>query len=85
MTPKDASEAPEPGRQTELWGYKEVAEESGVAVGTIRYYWSQKRHLLPDPDAMMGTRPGWFPETVRHWVANRPGQGFRSDLKDTDS
>ncbi|MCZ0983985.1 hypothetical protein O1L60_45305 [Streptomyces diastatochromogenes] len=73
-----------PGQQAEVWGYAKVAEASGVAVGTIRYYWSQKRHLLPDPDVMMGDKPGWYPATIQQWAANRPGQGFRSDLKDAD-
>ncbi|MFB7649481.1 hypothetical protein ACFC0S_16420 [Streptomyces sp. NPDC056084] len=81
--PKGRSKAP--SRQAEVWGYAKVAEAAGVAVGTIRYYWSQKQHLLPKPDVMLGDKPGWYPGTIKEWVTNRPGQGFRSDLKDSDS
>ncbi|GAA1111422.1 hypothetical protein GCM10009577_37520 [Streptomyces javensis] len=68
-----------------MWGYAEVAAEIGVAPGTVRYYWSKKRHLLPDPDVMVSGKPGWYPETVKDWKSKRPGQGFRSDLQDQDS
>jgi len=82
---KDAKGAAAANAPQELWGYAEVAAESGVAVGTIRYYWSKKRHLLPEPFTTVGGKPAWLPETVREWKKNRPGQGFRSDLKDTDT
>ncbi|MEV1042334.1 MarR family transcriptional regulator [Streptomyces sp. NPDC050204] len=84
-TPRAGGESPKPASQNEVWGYAQVAEAIGVAVGTVRYYWSQKRHLLPTPDVMLGTKPGWYPDTVKEWAANRPGQGFRTDLKGTDS
>jgi hypothetical protein len=82
---KESSKAPQEGGETEVWGYAQVAEEIGVAVGTVRYYWSQKRHLLPDPDVMLSGKPGWYPATVKEWKSRRPGQGFRTDLQDQDS
>ncbi|MER0443032.1 hypothetical protein ABR738_00325 [Streptomyces sp. Edi4] len=84
-TAKQKARSNAPGGQAEVWGYAKVADAAGVAVGTIRYYWSQKKHLLPKPDVMLGDKPGWHPDTIREWVANRPGQGFRSDLKDPDA
>ncbi|MFJ8677302.1 hypothetical protein [Streptomyces sp. NPDC093589] len=67
----------------EVWGYAELGEAINVKPATVRYYWSQTRHLLPKPDVMMGGKPGWFPGTVKAWKANRPGQGSRSDLQGT--
>ncbi|MER5302301.1 MarR family transcriptional regulator [Streptomyces lasiicapitis] len=71
------------GQETEVWGYKEVGEAIGVQAGTVRYYWSQKRHLLPAPDVVLSGKPGWYPATVEAWKSKRPGQGFRTDLQDT--
>lgn len=82
---EQTDEAATPSGPQELWGYAEVAAESGVKVGTIRYYWSQKRHLLPEPFTVVGKKPVWLPDAVREWAKNRPGQGFRTDLKDTDA
>lgn len=30
---------------------------------------------LPPPDAMIGDRKGWLPETIDKWNAARPGRG----------
>lgn len=32
---------------------------------------------LPTPDALIGTKRGWLPETVDAWDAARPGHGGR--------
>ncbi|WP_333745993.1 MarR family transcriptional regulator [Streptomyces sp. IBSBF 2950] len=82
---KEESEAPQEGGETQVWGYAEVADEIGVKVGTVRYYWSKKRHLLPNPDVVLNGKPGWYPATVKDWKSQRPGRGFRSDLQDQDS
>ncbi|MEU2770838.1 MarR family transcriptional regulator [Streptomyces diastaticus] len=84
----DADEPQAEGAGTQesaVWGYAEVAGEIGVKPATIRYYWSQKRHLLPRPDALVGGKPLWYPATVRKWAKNRLGTGYRSDLKSPDA
>lgn len=50
-----------------------VARHLGLSPATIRAY----RHegTLPEPDAITGSMPGWLPETIDTWQANRPGQG----------
>ncbi|MFJ2752655.1 hypothetical protein [Streptomyces sp. NPDC087297] len=63
-----------------MWNYKRIAEETGLNVDTLRFY--NKFGHMPAPDESSGTSPLWFPETITNWMANRPGRGFRSDLKD---
>lgn len=31
---------------------------------------------LPTPDVIVGTHPGWTPETIEYWHRNRPGRGW---------
>ncbi|RKN47181.1 helix-turn-helix transcriptional regulator [Streptomyces hoynatensis] len=67
---RDPREEPwEPG---ELWSYKEIAAHIGVQPATVRSY--RKLGHLPPPDAVRDGRPYWRQETVRRWVANRPGR-----------
>lgn len=54
-----------------LWSYKEIAAHIGVRTDTVRSY--RKHGLLPEPDLVEGRRPYWFADTVRAWVARRPG------------
>jgi predicted DNA-binding transcriptional regulator AlpA len=47
----------------------EFAERIGVKPDTLN------RYKLPDPDALIGTRQGWLPETIDAWQASRtPGK-----------
>lgn len=54
-----------------LWTYKDIAAHIGVRTDTVRSY--RKHGLLPPPDLVEGGRPYWYAETVRIWVARRPG------------
>ncbi|MGV9196709.1 helix-turn-helix transcriptional regulator [Arcanobacterium canis] len=62
-----------------------LAHRIGISPNTARAYAQQGR--LPKPDAIIGGKPGgklgWLPETIDTWQANRPGQGARTDLKNT--
>lgn len=53
----------------------EVAERIGVKPPTL------SRYRLPEPDAVIGSRRGWLPDTIDAWNANRPGRGARTDLR----
>ncbi|MFD6534965.1 helix-turn-helix domain-containing protein [Streptomyces goshikiensis] len=66
-----------------MWNYKRIAEETGLSVDTLRFYNSVSN--MPSPDEASGSSPLWLPETITNWMANRPGKGFRSDLKDHDA
>ncbi|MFE1131277.1 MULTISPECIES: TetR family transcriptional regulator [Streptomyces] len=72
-------------QQNDLWGYAEVAKEAGVTPGTIRYYWSKKKHLLPAPHTTVNGKPLWRPTDIRAWAKNRLGRGYRSDLETPDA
>ncbi|MFF4409812.1 MarR family transcriptional regulator [Streptomyces sp. NPDC001404] len=69
--------------ETEVWGYAKVEEVTGIKVGTLRRY--KKEGHMPAPDITVGNSPGWYPQTIQEWKKNRPGRGFRSDLKDQDA
>lgn len=62
----------------EYMGPAEVAAYVGLTAGTIRYYAANGR--MPDPDVRIGPNGGWSKETIDVWMANRPGQGARTDL-----
>lgn len=49
----------------------EFAERIGVARGE-----SLSRYRLPEPDAQIGERMGWLPETVDTWDSVRRMQGW---------
>ncbi|MER6253596.1 hypothetical protein ABT224_19800 [Streptomyces sp. NPDC001584] len=65
-----------------MWDYKRISEETAISVSTLRTY--KKFGHMPPPDEPAGSSPLWLPETITDWMMNRPGQGFRSDLKDKD-
>ncbi|QKV94880.1 MerR family transcriptional regulator [Streptomyces sp. NA02950] len=54
-----------------LWSYKEIAAHIGVQTDTVRSY--RKHGLLPPPDLVERGKPFWYADTVRSWVARRPG------------
>lgn len=41
-----------------------------------------KEHPVPSPVAHVGNVPVWTKKQVADWIAERPGQGARSDLGD---
>lgn len=67
----------------EYLGLPGLAERAGITAKTARNYLEAGR--LPDPDVVVvhGSQRvrGWLPETVDHWLANRPGRGARTDLR----
>lgn len=54
----------------------DVAHRIGVKPDTVN------RYVLPPPDAVIGDRKGWLPETIDEWHANRPGRGYWGTHKD---
>ncbi|ARZ70032.1 MarR family transcriptional regulator [Streptomyces albireticuli] len=62
-----------------LWSYKEIAAHIGVQTDTVRTY--RKHGMLPAPDLTEGGKPYWFADTIRAWVAERPGNRSRRDQK----
>lgn len=59
-------------------GYNQVADMLGLDPATVRSY--RRDGYLPQPDAVIGDRPGWTEETIRRWQESRPGQGARTDI-----
>lgn len=50
---------------TQLLTVKQVAEVTGLAVGTITAY--RNRGQMPEPDAVYGRTPVWRESTIRKW------------------
>ena len=48
---------------------KQVAARIGVKPNTL------SRYKLPEPDATIGDRRGWLPDTIDVWNKSRPGKG----------
>lgn len=53
----------------------EAAEVSKATVDSYRY-----RGYLPEPQVTKGRTPLWSRPVVDHWLANRPGSGWRTDV-----
>nr|WP_233279841.1 hypothetical protein [Prescottella equi] len=51
----------------------EVADRIGVTYNTAKGY--LRKALLPEADAVIGSRLGWLPETLDAWMETRPGRG----------
>ncbi len=56
----------------------EIAEAAEVSKATIDSY--RYRGYLPEPQAACGRTPLWARPIVRHWLATRPGPGWRTDI-----
>jgi len=55
-----------------------VARLLGVRPQTVSRYRMEDRHPpFPEPDITISGRPGWRPETIQAWQAERPGRGHR--------
>lgn len=74
-----------------LLSTESVAKIIGVSVPAVRQYLylSRKRNEsgevkpgdIPIPSTLIGNRPFWTVEEIVDWIARRPGQGSRVDLK----
>lgn len=56
----------------------DISALAGVSKATIDSY--RYRGYLPQPQATRGRTPLWARPIIRHWLDNRPGCGWRSDL-----
>lgn len=67
----------------EYLGAADFAARAGLATVTIRSY--MRKGLTPPADVIITTPSvplrGWSPETIDAWLASRPGQGARTDLR----
>jgi predicted DNA-binding transcriptional regulator AlpA len=61
----------------------DVARVAGVSKATIDSY--RSRGSLPPPQVVRGRTPLWARPIISHWLANRPGSGWRSDLYGDDA
>lgn len=68
---------------TEYLGTADFAARAGLATATIRSY--MHKGLTPPADVQISTPNGplrgWSAETIDAWLASRPGQGARTDLR----
>lgn len=53
----------------------DLADVSKATIDSYRY-----RGYLPEPQAVQGRTPLWARPIIRHWLDNRPGCGWRTDL-----
>ena len=56
--------------QDRLWGYRELAEYTGYAVGTLRNKYSRGDRMTPMVDQVDG-HPRWLPSEVMKYYAQR--------------
>lgn len=67
----------------EYLGAADFADRAGLATTTIRSY--MRKGLTPPADVVIttpsGPLRGWSPKTIDAWLASRPGQGARTDLR----
>lgn len=56
---------------------QQVADKAGIKVTTLDAYIN--RGYAPAHDGKFGNQRYWLPETVDQWLANRAGQGARTD------
>lgn len=69
-------------RDEEIIGNDAAAAYVGVQPGTWRPYVKRGRAPQPDRREVAGGHalPVWKRSTLDRWLANRPGQGARTDL-----
>lgn len=67
----------------EYLGAADFAARAGLATATIRSY--IRKGLAPPADVVIttpsGPLRGWSVATIDAWLASRPGQGARTDLR----
>ena len=63
---------------TTLLSAAQLAELAGVSKATLDTY--RHRGLLPEPQVIVGRTPLWARPIATRWLAERPGQGWRTDL-----
>lgn len=56
----------------------DIADLSEVSKATIDSY--RYRGYLPEPQLVKGRTPLWAAPVVHHWLDNRPGAGWRTDV-----
>lgn len=56
----------------------DIAVDASVSKATIDSY--RYRGYLPEPQVVCGRTPLWARPIVHHWLARRPGCGWRSDV-----
>jgi hypothetical protein len=56
----------------------DVAETARVSKATIDSY--RHRGQLPPPQLVIGRTPLWARPVIAHWLAERPGSGWRRDI-----
>jgi len=56
----------------------DIADAAGVTKATIDSY--RYRGYLPQPQVVRGRTPLWTRPVVHHWLASRPGPGWRTDI-----
>jgi predicted DNA-binding transcriptional regulator AlpA len=61
-----------------LMTVSEVARAAGVSKATIDSY--RHRGSLPAPQVVRGRTPLWARPIISHWLATRPGPGWRTDV-----
>jgi hypothetical protein len=61
---------------------EQIAERAYVTKATIDSY--RYRGYLPEPQGIVGRTPLWARPIIAHWLAHRPGPGWRSDIYRTE-
>lgn len=64
------------------WTIADLAAHYDLKVQTIRVYRTAGK--LPPEDGKFGQTPVWKPATIQKWKIPSKGQGYRSDLKDSE-
>lgn len=59
----------------------EISESAGVTKATIDSY--RYRRYLPEPQVVRARTPLWARPIIRHWLEQRPGCGWRTDVYGT--
>lgn len=60
----------------------DISEIAGVTKATIDSY--RYRGYLPEPQVVRSRTPLWTRPIIHHWMQNRPGCGWRTDVYGND-